>query len=190
MATNRETIRRPLKNWYHGGAPGLSAGDELLPADETGLDPRLEGDKRLRLQNIFITTGLTHAIFYAVFFPLREGAVYRVKPIGKVRPDPGGRKVHAMRSKPGSAPWFYCRRAEVIEVLGQPWHSPPDNPVSAFCNRAFLHMCIEAEAAANFQREEVTKMRAIEARTAAKYAQAGISWPLPPRRYLKLEDPG
>lgn len=73
-------------DWYHGGGPTLKIGDILLPAKDTGADPR--GFKNIvpdRLEHVYITGNKKLA---ACFAEHTEGNVFRVRPLGKVIVDP------------------------------------------------------------------------------------------------------
>ena len=72
--------------WFHGGSAGLVAGDVLLPAHSTGLDPRgLGGAVPDRKDHVFVTGDRATATGYA---NCASGQVYEVCPIGRVDVDP------------------------------------------------------------------------------------------------------
>jgi len=100
--------------FWHSGAPGLRAGDILVPASHTGDDPRQEKDSNpCRLAGVFFSSDDYVAYIYAASYPDRMGALYRVRPIGKVKRDPIGCESD-----------FCCSRAKIVEVVGQPWSAP------------------------------------------------------------------
>ncbi|MCC6001897.1 MAG: hypothetical protein JJU19_13705 [Pararhodobacter sp.] len=113
------------RSWYHGGAIGRAVGDLLLPASETGADPRNNGDRVLwRRDFVYITDDLDTAILYAKKAP--GLTVYRVQPVGTVQVDPAhlrAMRLYAEREKKSVHKHlqifrqFTCRRAEVLEVL-------------------------------------------------------------------------
>lgn len=123
----RDSVERLDTNaeWWHGGMPGRTAGDFLLPANLTGSDPR--GDAtRARLGHVFFTGNRNAAAWYA---DACGGHLYRVEPIGDVGVDLLAlRAIHIVRLRPD---WrretdkvftgfdsFTCSRARVLEVLG------------------------------------------------------------------------
>lgn len=93
---------------FHGGVPGLSPGDLILPPAVTGQELHTsslrEATRDYSTRRVYVTTGLDYAQLFA---HLRDGAVYEVQPIGAVRPDEDSRV----------APSWSCRRARVLRVV-------------------------------------------------------------------------
>ena len=113
--------------WFHGGIRGRAVGDYLLPATETGQDPRNNGDLFLWRKNfVYITHSITDAAIYA---HKCSGVVYRVRPLGRLGVDPTALRrlrLANMASKTSKirqfdifekASEFVCERAEVLEVI-------------------------------------------------------------------------
>jgi len=115
-------------SWYHGGASGLQPGEFVLPAKQTGADPRGEGHKFLgRTEFAYITHDYDYAAFYA---QKCGGCVYRVRPVGKVdvglqvlRAQRLHEKIMGIKHLPGGPhplslyDEFTCERAEILEVV-------------------------------------------------------------------------
>lgn len=104
--------------FWHGGAPGLSIGDVIIPRDEL---PLSNLDRHLAMINedptdtgrVYITTNRKFAIAWAIrrsnspFKGARTGSVYRVDPIGQVDPDP---------DFPAAAGSYVADRAVILDV--------------------------------------------------------------------------
>lgn len=107
--------------WWHGGAPGLRAGDLLLPPCETGVITRvqileeagiispdyMESDRN-RLDRVYLTHNKELAKAYAYSWgweTLGRGALYVARPIGPYQADPDLLE-HSIE----------CERAEIITV--------------------------------------------------------------------------
>lgn len=70
--------------WYHGGPPGLLPGTRLIPASETGLDPRSNGGMVPdRERFVHITASRAQAEDFARSYP-GGGVAYEVEPVGLV----------------------------------------------------------------------------------------------------------
>ncbi|MGW5215123.1 hypothetical protein ACWEQO_29025 [Streptomyces sp. NPDC004051] len=90
------------KALFHGGIPGLQAGDRILPPDVTGArhtmpnfttEAELESEPWLRHSHlVYGTTDIEIAVACAAIYP--DGAVYRVQ-LDVSRPDPDNRLKHA-----------------------------------------------------------------------------------------------
>lgn len=95
---------------YHGGVPGLRAGDLLLPPDESGTEQRLSAyvpaaaSWGYRTDVVYLTRVENQARAFAACYP--DGALYRVEPIELVGADP---------DNPDSA--VMARAARVIAVV-------------------------------------------------------------------------
>lgn len=73
--------------FFHGTNESLRNGDKLLPAKFTGRDPKgLENSIPDRRQYVFFSP---HHHVAKAHAPTNRGVVYEVKPIGRVRVDPG-----------------------------------------------------------------------------------------------------
>mgnify|MGYP001356936212 CR=1 FL=1 len=79
--------------YYHGGFPGLVAGDRLLPPDATGATTRLSrlaaalgAPHGTRTDVVYLATVQEHARAFAALYP--DGALYEAEPVGDVEPDP------------------------------------------------------------------------------------------------------
>lgn len=100
--------------YFHGGVPGLNAGDWLLPPARTGtphttsrfLRPEDTEPWLRRRDRVYITPILDLAWGYAAAYP--NGAIYLVRPGRPLRPDPDS-------SIPFVSSW--CRSAQVVEVF-------------------------------------------------------------------------
>lgn len=83
-----------MSRLWHGGKPGLTVGDMVLPSSVTGVEPatlgvaeRLGGDaETVRRDRVYVTSDRQVATAYAAMFP--NGALYEVEPVGTVEPDP------------------------------------------------------------------------------------------------------
>lgn len=114
-------------DWFHGGVGGLGAGGVLLPASETGADPRGEGRVVSdRFGRVFFTPYLDLAQQYAA--KVKAGAVYRVAPQGPIEADPADlrmmilidRHIMPVTDILGDmleAVGFCASRAAILEVL-------------------------------------------------------------------------
>jgi hypothetical protein len=73
---------------YHGGIAGLKSGDDLLPAGQTGMNPRknMSGTTN-RFEFVYFTSDLPLARSYAGAVKGHAGAVYRVEPVGRAQID-------------------------------------------------------------------------------------------------------
>ncbi len=109
MARRLSTAGGP---WYHGGAPGLDVGDELLPGTVTGL-----GGAR----TINVTHHLNIALSYAAFWR-GGGDVYEVAVEHPTVP-PMAEVIEALRKDPdhtwppGDPFHFSVRAAAVVRVV-------------------------------------------------------------------------
>lgn len=101
--------------YWHGGAPGLAAGQRIRPAaglqnlpmeyllgEQYGSDPT----------RVYVTTDRTLALMFAgkVSSPAGQtfgGTLYRVDPVGDLQPDP---------DFPSEAACFTCKAATITEV--------------------------------------------------------------------------
>jgi hypothetical protein len=89
-----------VTTWYHGGIPGLRAGDRILPPDETGTDHRLsahapaEAPHGHRTDVVYLTNSQQAARVYAALYP--DGALYQVEPETTIEPDPDAPALAAM----------------------------------------------------------------------------------------------
>jgi hypothetical protein len=132
--------------YYHGGAGGLSVGDEILPASQTGrIDEELAGTCRYDADVIFVTTNPHFAAVYALTRGTRDafargdggfaavyaltrgtrdafargdggGELYEVEPLGQLWPD----KTNDIDS-PLYPVSFCCERARVVRRLRLPF---------------------------------------------------------------------
>lgn len=97
--------------YWHGGFPGLTPGDLLLPPTETGATHTLTGygvlpgyrPDHVRADRVHVTTRRDSARVFAAAYP--DGALYRVEPLGDMEPDPDA---------PDEA--IRCERARVLAV--------------------------------------------------------------------------
>jgi hypothetical protein len=86
--------RPPIVEYFHGGAPGLTPGELILPAfvthSTTAVGRLATGQlkRKYRDDRVFITPDFKFALFFAAMHPSGEGAVYRVDPIGELEIDP------------------------------------------------------------------------------------------------------
>ncbi|HIW28491.1 MAG TPA: hypothetical protein H9987_00570 [Candidatus Luteococcus avicola] len=105
--------------YWHGCAPGLGVGDEVIPASELDKLPevyRVPDYATCDPSQAYVTSILDAARTFAALYidwsgPLpahRPGAVYRVQPLGPVVEDP---------DYAGSQAFFSCERATVLEVM-------------------------------------------------------------------------
>jgi hypothetical protein len=94
------------ETWFHGGRPGLAAGDYILPPSETGmptygdivreLDPaawaELDSRQNTRADRVYAgpaALAVQYACLWTVSpFAEGDGAVYAVRPDGEDEPDP------------------------------------------------------------------------------------------------------
>lgn len=104
--------------WFHGGEPGRSQGDLILPASELGIRaaadyiPPAEGDtSHIRRDRVYITCEMSIAAAYASLHPDEQdrGWVYEVVPIGPIEPDPD-----YLGNRPDES--RQCERARVRKV--------------------------------------------------------------------------
>lgn len=82
-----------MTTYYHGGVPGLSAGDLLLPPAETGERSQADlGNGKCRRDRVYLTTVPVVASMMAAAWRIDtadvSGDVYEVEPLGEVEPDP------------------------------------------------------------------------------------------------------
>lgn len=105
----------PEGPFYHGGVPGLSPGDKILPPRVTGTQRPMEEFLPARVTAathpwiaragfVYFTRDWDHAAQFAAAYP--DGAVYEVQPDGEISPDPDA---------PGGAAWR-ARSATIIRV--------------------------------------------------------------------------
>lgn len=90
----------------HGGVAGLQPGDLVLPASKTGAFCHTRSPEKPTYtpDRVYVTIGLDYAQCFAY---LRDGAVYEVRPLSPLRPDPDSRV----------APSWSCRKALVVRVV-------------------------------------------------------------------------
>lgn len=75
---------------YHGGAPGLRVGGQVLPPEKTGslscadVDPAAASV--CRRDRVYVTPSIRAARMFAAGIP--DGQVYRVEPNGELEHDP------------------------------------------------------------------------------------------------------
>jgi hypothetical protein len=105
--------------YFHGGAPGLKAGDIIEPrpaGDDRHLvdgcptcEARKAGDQHEHDDNdptlVYVTTDRDYARIYAAGYP--NGALYRVEPIGELVP---------MAADKDAAPSWGVAQARVLSV--------------------------------------------------------------------------
>jgi hypothetical protein len=93
--------------WFHGGKPGLTAGDLVLPPTETGYDTlRKYGERGTEAcARVFVTREPGLAASYAASYP--QGDVYQVEPERPLLDDPDTILPDAVKA---------CRRARVVRV--------------------------------------------------------------------------
>jgi hypothetical protein len=95
-----------VKNeYFHGGAPGISIGEMIIPPSESK-----SWSYASRNDCIFVVTDFLFAVLYAAMHRTGSGCVYKVKPIGKLEPDPDCKKGIS----------FTCERAIVLEKIAIP----------------------------------------------------------------------
>lgn len=102
----RPAVRAGVKEarpprYFHGGAPGLRAGDLITPRppdDQRHLvdgcpvcearrrGERLDYDRDHRFDRVYVTTNRLIARGFAGGYP--NGALYQVEPLGELEPDP------------------------------------------------------------------------------------------------------
>ena len=91
--------------YFHGGAPGLNAGDLIRPAVSLGITKvRTPNQPRYTPRRVYITRLRWYAELFANG---SRGDVYEVRPVGRALPDLDAR---------GS---FTCSCAEVVAVLAR-----------------------------------------------------------------------
>jgi uncharacterized protein len=99
---------RPSK-LYHGGVPGLQAGDRILPVTATGTNPRNAGGPH-RPDRVYVTDALETAALFAMDYDNdQRGTVYEVTTDGRLEDDPE------------SLPWmrgYVTETATVVRDLG------------------------------------------------------------------------
>lgn len=93
--------------WFHGGKPGLNAGDMLLPPTESGEDmlAKYGETDTPDCGRVFITRDPRYAATYACTYP--NGDVYEVEPLGRTGED-------VTLPIAGLSRW--CERARVTRV--------------------------------------------------------------------------
>jgi len=104
--------------YYHGGAPGLRLGQDLLPPTATGhraavdyVRPGTPGAELVRRDRVYFTEDPMVADLFAALYPAALGGwVYEVDPVGLVEPDPDYRG-------PGGGS-LQAPMAVVVRVLG------------------------------------------------------------------------
>lgn len=76
--------------YYHGGAPGLTVGQRLLPPDQTGAPSCSEygGAAVHRRDRVYVATVFEAALIFAAGHPSQRGCVYECEPVGALEPDP------------------------------------------------------------------------------------------------------
>jgi len=77
--------------YYHGGRPGMKAGQLILPPSITGVRSQADymPDHSCRKDRVYVATAFDAACLYAGGYPHpRGGCVYEVEPIGTLEPDP------------------------------------------------------------------------------------------------------
>jgi hypothetical protein len=99
--------------FWHGGAPGLQAGDFVLPASETGTlaatdkvlfaDAIQDGAVPYSSECVYLTNNIELALIFAGRYR-GLGSVYEVSPVGRLDLDPDG-------SCAGS---YICERAKIV----------------------------------------------------------------------------
>jgi len=99
--------------YWHGGAPGLSVGDVILPPSTTGTPHILcaymgdEGERPgWRRDRVYVTTRREVAVVFAALF-LGGGAVYLVHPSKPLEPDPDSPDLNTSQA---------CLAARVLSV--------------------------------------------------------------------------
>lgn len=106
--------------YYHGGVPGLSLGEQLLPPSRTGRTDSAArivaehglGADYVREDVVFLGATLDIANLYAAMYPAASGGwVYEVEPAEPVEPDPDYSGDDPMES-------VQCPSATIVRVLG------------------------------------------------------------------------
>lgn len=86
--------------YYHGGVPGLRAGDRLLPPEVSGTERTLSeyvpsvAPHGHRRDVVYVTPDREAARTFAAFYP--DGALYEVELVGAPQDDPDAPGVAAM----------------------------------------------------------------------------------------------
>ncbi len=90
--------------WFHGGFPGLAAGDLLLPPDESDTPRTLSEHARqlgaphgIRRDRVYLTRVQNVARVFAAMYP--DGALYAVDPDGDMEADPDAPDIAAMAAR-------------------------------------------------------------------------------------------
>lgn len=92
-------------NYFHGGRPGMSRGQYVLPPSITGAKGLAAyGNHIAERCRIYVTPDYTAAAMYAASLP--KGEIYLVEPLGELKADPDC-------SQPGLS--FSCERARVVK---------------------------------------------------------------------------
>lgn len=101
-----------MKPLYHGGVPGMKAGDKILPPKVTGASNLLQYAREIdpdgaqRDDRVYLTTESDMAALFASVFP--GGDVYEVQPNETLEDDPDC-------LEPGIS--FQCASATIINVV-------------------------------------------------------------------------
>tara|TARA_R110002051_G_C8765357_1_gene502447 strand:- start:3027 stop:3539 length:513 start_codon:yes stop_codon:yes gene_type:complete len=112
--------------WFHGGLSGRKVGDLLLPASETGSDPRGQNTATPdRTTHVYMSQNQKEASKFARW---AEGDLYSIDPIGVIEIDPTWlRLAMVMCVRGGGLLWqpknhhlacdhWRCDRAEVVGI--------------------------------------------------------------------------
>ncbi len=93
--------------YFHGGAPKLRAGSEVLPPNTTGAKSLASygANGVCRRDRIYITPSIEAAMLYAGMHPSGKGQIYTVRPVGEIEDDPDC-------NEPGIS--FSCERATIL----------------------------------------------------------------------------
>ncbi len=96
--------------FFHGGAPKLKVGSEILPTNITGAKSLASygANGICRRDRVYVTTSIEAAMLYAGMHPSGKGQIYAVQPIGELEEDPDC-------SEPNLS--FSCEKAKILMTV-------------------------------------------------------------------------
>jgi hypothetical protein len=127
--------------FYHGGAPRLRVGEEILPGSAIGRE-NLYSDS----DSVWITDDRMLARHFAIINENRAGCIYEVAPVGRPERTPPQMCRSWELAREFSHEWR-CESAVVKKVIGQPWHASRRQWFSVHRNSETLWRAEAAESA-------------------------------------------
>ncbi|GLK17326.1 hypothetical protein [Herbiconiux flava] len=141
LAQLSRDIRAGRVKVYHGGFPGLQAGDALLPASVTqshnlsDVFREISPEKQIRKDRIYITTDRFIAVGVAAHYAKRPGSAKNWGAVYQVMTGPDNVEIDTDTPK-GPYVTFQCTTATVVKVMVKGVN--PDSPENSARLASFI----------------------------------------------------